>query len=255
MDKYIELTPGNVTMEHICCAMADKKSVEGVQAKKEWLTARMAEGLKFVKLDARGKVFIEYLPAESAWVPIEADGYMYINCHWVSGSFKGKGYGVKLLEICEKEARGMNGVVLMTGKKKKIYMPDKAFYLKQGYEICDTCDPDFELLVKRFNKEAALPRFRDTARQGMGEGVKGIDLFYTAQCPFTVPYIRFLQPVISASDIPVRVHHITTQAEARNHVCPVTTYSIFVDGKYYSNEILTPAKLEKLLVEMKRRNE
>ena len=36
--------------------------------------------------------FIEYIPAENAWVPINADGYMYIDCLWVSGSFKGKGY-------------------------------------------------------------------------------------------------------------------------------------------------------------------
>ena len=27
----------------------------------------------------RGKCFIEYLPAENAWNPIAADGYMYID--------------------------------------------------------------------------------------------------------------------------------------------------------------------------------
>jgi len=27
----------------------------------------------------RGKCFIEYIPAEKAWVPIKADGYMYID--------------------------------------------------------------------------------------------------------------------------------------------------------------------------------
>ena len=31
-------------------------------------------------------------PAEYAWIPIEAEGYMYIDCMWVSGSFKGHGY-------------------------------------------------------------------------------------------------------------------------------------------------------------------
>ena len=33
----------------------------------------------------RGKCFIEYIPAENAWVPIEAAGWLYINCLWVSG--------------------------------------------------------------------------------------------------------------------------------------------------------------------------
>ncbi|MFB6364074.1 histidine phosphatase family protein [Paenibacillus elgii] len=34
----------------------------------------------FCALDAKGKVFIEYLPAENAWVPIDAPHYMFINC-------------------------------------------------------------------------------------------------------------------------------------------------------------------------------
>ena len=34
------------------------------------------------------KQTIEYIPAEHAWNPIDAPGYMYIDCLWVSGSFK-----------------------------------------------------------------------------------------------------------------------------------------------------------------------
>ena len=41
--------------------------------------------------EERGKCFIEYIPGENAWVPIEAEGYLYINCLWVSGSLKGHG--------------------------------------------------------------------------------------------------------------------------------------------------------------------
>ncbi|MEE0080355.1 MAG: hypothetical protein U0I77_09725 [Holdemanella sp.] len=33
--------------------------------------------------EERGKCFIEYIPAENAWVPIEADGWFYINYLWV----------------------------------------------------------------------------------------------------------------------------------------------------------------------------
>ena len=80
MDKVI-LTQENIGQEHICCAMSDKKSAEGVEAKKEWLACRMEEGLKFVKLNVRGKVFIEYLPAEYAWVPIEATPSSIV-CGW-----------------------------------------------------------------------------------------------------------------------------------------------------------------------------
>lgn len=245
----ITLTQKNLATEHICCAMSSKSSEVGINAKKEWLKCRMQEGLKFKKLDARGKVFIEYLPAENAWLPITADGYMLIDCFWVSGSFKGKGYGKQLLAECEKDAKkqGYKGVTLIVGQKKKPYLSDKAFMLKQGYQICDSCPPYFELMVKRFDKKAPLPQFKACAREGMGDGIQGIDIFYTAQCPFTIPYTKLLEPIILASDYPVRLHQITSKEMAQNHLCPVTTYSIFINGQFYSNEILTPDKLTKLI--------
>ena len=52
----------------------------------------------FLKSEERGKCFIEYISAENAWNPIVADGYMYINCLWVAGSFKGHGYSTDLLK-------------------------------------------------------------------------------------------------------------------------------------------------------------
>lgn len=254
--NIITLNNENITTEHICCAMSSKASDVGISAKKEWLGCRIQEGLRFKKLDARGKVFIEYLPAESAWVPVEAQGYMLINCFWVSGSFKGKGYGKQLLDECESDAKdnGYKGIVVIVGNKKKPYLSDKAYMLRHGYEICDTCPPYFELLVKRFDKDAPAPCFKYSAKQGMIEKNRGIDIFYTSQCPFTVPYTRMLEPVVNASDFPVRLHHIQTKEAAQSHICPVTTYNVFVNGEFYSNEILTHAKLEKLIENTKKKD-
>ena len=85
---YIRITDENIEKEHICCAMSGKQGV----IKKEWLKQRFKEGLVFCRSTERGKCFIEYIPAENAWVPIQADGYFYIDCLWVSGSLKGHGY-------------------------------------------------------------------------------------------------------------------------------------------------------------------
>ena len=76
---YIRVTRENIDKEHICCAMSGKQSL----AKKEWLKQRFEEGLVFYRSAERGKCFIEYIPAENAWVPITADGWLYINCLWV----------------------------------------------------------------------------------------------------------------------------------------------------------------------------
>ena len=98
--NYIRITKENIDREHICCAMSGKQSL----AKKEWLKQRLDEGLVFYRSEERGKCFIEYIPAESAWVPIEADGYIYINCLWIAGSMKGHGYSNDLLNECINDA-------------------------------------------------------------------------------------------------------------------------------------------------------
>lgn len=247
--NIITLSKENLSSEHICCAISSKSTKDGVMAKKEWLSLRIDEGLKFKKLDAKGKVFIEYIPAENAWLPLAAEGYIVINCFWVSGSFKGHGYGKELLETCEKEAveRGYKGVVAIVGNKKKPYLTDKSFMLHFGYKVCDSCSPFFELVCKQFDNTAPLPRFKDCARIGLGNDIRGIDIFYTAQCPFTLPYTKMLEPVIQSSDYPVRLHQLKTKEEAQNFLAPVTTYVVFLDGKFYTNEILTPNKLEKLI--------
>ena len=97
---YIQITKENIDKEHICCAMSGKQSL----AKKEWLKQRFAEGLVFYRSVERGKCFIEYIPAENAWVPIDAAGWLYINCLWVSGSIKEHGISFQAFHITDKEA-------------------------------------------------------------------------------------------------------------------------------------------------------
>ena len=118
--EYIRLTKENLDSEHICCAISNNKDPQ-VMSKKAWLRERLDEGLVFLKADARGKCFIEYIPVENAWVPIEADEYLYINCLWVSGSMKGHGYSNDLLEACIRDARAQekNGICILCAEGRK----------------------------------------------------------------------------------------------------------------------------------------
>ena len=128
--ELIRLTHENIESEHICCAISNNKDVQ-VMSKKEWLSSRLDEGLVFLKGDVRGKCFIEYIPAEYAWAPVLADGYMYIDCLWVSGQFKGHGYSNLLLEECIRESKekGKKGLVALSSKKKMGFLADPK-YLK-----------------------------------------------------------------------------------------------------------------------------
>ena len=77
---WIQLTEENLDREHLCCIIRSKKPYPGVEAKRRWLADRIREGHVFRKLDAKGIVFIEYAPLETAWVPVEGENYLYLYC-------------------------------------------------------------------------------------------------------------------------------------------------------------------------------
>lgn len=68
--ELVKLTHENIDKEHICCAISNNKDIQ-VISKKNWLKERLDEGLVFLKGNVRGKCFIEYIPAEYAWAPVE----------------------------------------------------------------------------------------------------------------------------------------------------------------------------------------
>ena len=115
--ELIKLTPDNIEQEHICCAIANNKDIQ-VMSKKNWLKERLEEGLVFLKGNVRGKCFIEYIPAEYAWAPIDAKDYMYINCLWVSGQFKGHGYSNLLLNECIASKKEKEDLLFCPPKRK-----------------------------------------------------------------------------------------------------------------------------------------
>lgn len=93
MKRIIRFDKSNIDQEHICCAISDKKCKSSYELKKAWLSKEFDNGYDFRRIDARAKVFIEYVPTENGWVPIEAYNYLVINCFWVSGKYKGNDYG------------------------------------------------------------------------------------------------------------------------------------------------------------------
>lgn len=244
-----KLTIENIVDEHICCAISDKKSKEGYEAKKEWLKNQFKDGYVFKKLDVRGKVFIEYVPVEKGWVPIDAPDYMLINCFWVSGKYKGHGHGKALYQECVRDAKDMNGIVIVTGDKKQPFMSEKKFFEKQGFQLCDTAEPYFELWYKPFKKNAAVPKFKDCAKKGECDIKEGLSIYYTNACPFTEYYVNTeLKKVAENKGVPLTIKKLKTREQAQNHFVPHTIYSVFYNGKFVTQHILNEKYFDKFIV-------
>ena len=246
--ELVKLTHANMEQEHICCAISNNKDIQ-VISKKNWLKERLDEGLVFLKGNVRGKCFIEYIPAEYAWIPIEAKGYMYIDCLWVSGQFKGHGYSNLLLDSCINviKEKGKKGLVILSSKKKMGYLSDPKYMKYKGFETADTADPYFELMYLPFDPNTDKPCFQNTVH--VHENIpKGFVLYYTNQCPFTAKYVPLLENMAKARNAVFQSVHIQTREEAQNAPTPFTTFSLFYDGQLITHEILSEKKFEKILV-------
>lgn len=243
---YIRVTKENLESEHICCAISNNKDVQ-VASKKAWLADRFDEGLVFLKSVERGKCFIEYIPAEFAWNPIDADGYIYIDCLWVSGSFKGHGYSNDLIGECVRDSRekGKLGLCILSSAKKKPFLADPKYLAHKGFSVCDEADNGIQLWYLPFSPGAPKPRFKECARHPHTDE-KGFVLYYTNQCPFNGKYVPIVEKTAADNGIPFRAIRLSTREEARNAPTPVTTYALFRDGEYLTNEQMNDSKFLKI---------
>ena len=245
--EYIKVTSENIENEHICCAISHKNDTQ-VSSKKAWLSERFEDGLVFLKSAERGKCFIEYIPAENAWNPILADGYMYIDCLWVAGSFKGHGYATDLLNACVEDSKrkGKKGLCILASAKKKPFLADPKFLKYKGFGVCDEADNGIQLWYLPFYEENQLPKFKACAKHPHIEE-KGYVLYYTSQCPFNAKYVPEIEGIAKERSIKFKAIHLQSKEEAQNAPTPITTYALFFDGDYITNEQMNDKRFLKLL--------
>lgn len=245
--EYIQVTKENIENEHICCAISNNKDIQ-VSSKKAWMESCFDDGLVFIKSTERGKCFIEYIPAENAWAPIVAPDYMYIDCLWVSGSFKGHGYSNDLLEQCIKDskAKGKIGLCILSSAKKKPFLADPKYLLYKGFQVADTSDCGINLMYLSFEKDGQIPRFTDSAKHPHIDEA-GYVLYYTNQCPFNGKYVPIVEQTAKENGITFKAIKIESKEQAQSAPSPCTTYALFKDGEFLTNEQQNDQRFLKLV--------
>lgn len=246
MNEYLNLTEENIESEHICCAIGDPKHQDGVNSKKEWLKSKLKDGHVFRKLNARGKIFIEYEPIETAWVPISGKNYEYIYCLWVAGSFKGKGIGGELLEYAINDAKekGMSGICTLSSKKKKPFLGEKKFFEHYGFKAVDEIG-EYQLLALQFD-DSETPKFNDNARKMKIES-KEFTVYYSPECPYVEHEVKELTDFAKENDTVINFIKIDTLEKAKNVPCVFNNWANFYNGEFVSNTILNANSFKKLI--------
>lgn len=244
----VDLTLDNLDEHHLCCAISDPKHQPGVEAKRAWLRERIPEGLVFRKVDVRGKVFIEFAPAEVAWRPIDAPGWLTIHCLWVSGQHAKHGYARRLLDSAIADARrdGRHGLVVAAGKRKRPFLSDPRFLKHMGFEVVDTAG-DYRLHALRLTDDGPTPRFTEAVHADTPDDTDRFLIQWTPQCPFSRWCADSAAERIRARGHTVEVQAVRDRAGAQAVASPLGTYGLLHQGVLVSHHPDTGKATERLL--------
>ena len=233
--KIIDTNADNILEYGVCGYKSIKRA--GYPEKIEWLKKRFPEGMKMKTLysDKDGtQGMIEYIPGEYCWRPVQASGYMFIHCIFVGfkRAYKRKGYGSLLVDECLEDAKkeSMQGVAVLT--RKGAFMAGKELFVKKGFEVVDTAPPDFELLVKKFNKNSPTPKFKGNWEKRLSQYGQGLTIIRADQCPYSVKNVKEIKETAEKIyGLKPSIIELRNCQEAQNSPCPFGTFCIVYNGK------------------------
>ncbi len=233
MPPVIDVGIDNVAETGFFCYMSKPKSA-GYQHKHDWLGSRFQEGLRIRMIRDGGRGFIEYIPGEYAWRPVNAERYMFIHCIWIVGQTKGRGHGRLLLEHCLKDARkaGLDGVAMVTSEET--WLVGKDFLLNNGFQSVDNAPPSFELLVKKF-RDSPSPTFTGQWDRKMKRLGKGLTIVRSDQCPYIEASVNMMRATAKEHGIPSRVVELRSAEDVRK-ITPSAygVFSVVLNGRLVS---------------------
>jgi GNAT superfamily N-acetyltransferase len=238
--------PDNLAACGLGC-LADPKHV-GHPAKVAWLERRFAEGLRYLLCrDPKGKplAFLEYVPGEHAWRPVDAKGWLFVHCLWVypSGQKIG-GLGTRLIRACIDQARDAGAVGVAAMVSDGTWMASKHVFLKNGFEQIAEADR-FELVVHRLQPGAA-PKFRDISANLAR--YQGLHVVYTAQCPMLPKSVSDLAGMAAEHGLELQVTVLDSPQEAQQRAPSYYgVYSLVWNGRLLSDHYVSKGRFSNLL--------
>jgi hypothetical protein len=250
--QIIDLTPENIADYGVCGYKDVEKHVE-LRKKIDWYKKYYPKGLRIkIILSKLGgyQGMLEYVPGKYAFRPVDADGYMFIHCVFVGfrKQYKGKGYASLLIEECIKEAKEkkMLGAAVVT--RSGPFMVHNDIFLNKGFIIVDKADPDFNLLVKKFDKSFKDPKFKSNMNDKLKKYSKGLTVIRSAQCPYTEKNVNaIIKSAKRKFKLKTNLIELKDSIAAQNNPCAFGSFCIIHDGEIISHHPISNARFENIM--------
>jgi L-amino acid N-acyltransferase YncA len=239
---------GNLSTCGVGCITS--RSHEGRRRKVDWLRRRFTEGLRFLLFrDGHGTPlgFLEYVPGEFAWRPVDAKGWLFVHCLWVypKGQAVG-GLGNRLIQACIEEARqaGTRGVAAVVSAGP--WMAGPQVFLKNGFVQVAERDR-FQLVMHRL-KSGPAPRFREISPKWQRH--RGLHIVYAAQCPYVPKSVNDVSAMAAEHGLEVKVTVLRSAREAQSAPSYYGVFNLLWNGRLLSDHYVSRGRFRSLLREI-----
>lgn len=240
--------------EYGICGYKDLKR-DGYSEKITWMEKMKKHGLtiKTLMTESGGNQgMIEWVDSEYAMRPVIARNFLFINCLFVGfkKEFKGHGYASELIDVCIKNAvdKNKSGVCVVT--RKGSFMAGNEIFTKKGFKIVDTAKPDFELLSLALSSEAETPIFSESVRRVDSRYAKGVFVFRSDQCPYSVKNVREIQEAaVKQFNTSVTVIHLNEPSHAQQSPSPFGTFCVVIDGVVKAHNPISKTRFVNIMKE------
>jgi len=246
------ITVDEANFDSLPCCGIKCATHPGRVRKRSWMQANAAFGLRAkILLTPEGRPcgYIEYLPGEFAWRGVEARGYMFVHCIWnQSRQHRRKGWGAAMIDACIGDAKqaGMKGVAIMV--RSSPWIAGRRLFLANGFELVDTAPPDYELLVRKFDEDAAAPRFKKGWSRKVARYGAGLTIVRSSQCPYTA---KFTAEIAEAAEreyrIEPRIVELESHREAQNAPTPYATFALIYNGRLLADHPISRTRFRNIM--------
>lgn len=240
------VTADNVAEAGICC-VKDKDS-PAFRAKVDWFIDKQNKGLQIIMaLDHFGKQigFIEFIPSELAWRPVQANNYFFIHCIAVyKKEAREKGLGSALIQECEEVAREKGKSGLCTMSSDGPWMANRSLFENYGFEAVEKLGR-YELLVKSFETSSETPKFINWNKEQAK--YDGWNLVYADQCPWHENAVTALKNAAEENNIEMKINKLLTADEAQHAPSGFGTFSLIHNGKLLADHYISKTRFSNIL--------
>jgi ribosomal protein S18 acetylase RimI-like enzyme len=241
------VTPSNLTDHPQAICFINPKH-PSYHFKVKWFQQRFEEGLRIKLLypdgEKKAAAYIEYVPGEKAWRPVDAPGYLFIHCLWVSPDKNKKlGYGSALINHCLQEAKtqGKKGLAVISSSDS--FMAEKQVFEKNGFTLLQSAK-NHELLVLPISN-GALPKMNDHAAHL--PNYHGLHIVYSAQCPWVARFVDEVKQSPDYKQLKISITELKTPEEAQQAPSFYGVFTLINNGKLLSSHYISSTRFNNIL--------